>query len=54
MPEPATATVAPPTESILEALRDVIDPELGINSSTSAWSTESGWKAWKAKWRSST
>ncbi len=31
MPEPATATVAPPTESILEALRDVIDPELGIN-----------------------
>lgn len=31
MPEPATATVAPPTERILEALRDVIDPELGIN-----------------------
>ncbi len=31
MPEPATATVAPPTETVLEALRDVIDPELGIN-----------------------
>lgn len=31
MPEPAAATVAPPTETVLEALRDVVDPELGIN-----------------------
>jgi metal-sulfur cluster biosynthetic enzyme len=31
MSEPATATAAPPIEEILEALRDVVDPELGIN-----------------------
>jgi metal-sulfur cluster biosynthetic enzyme len=31
MSESATATPAPPIEKILEALRDVVDPELGIN-----------------------
>jgi metal-sulfur cluster biosynthetic enzyme len=31
MCESATPATAPPTEEILEALRDVVDPELGIN-----------------------
>jgi metal-sulfur cluster biosynthetic enzyme len=31
MSESATDIAAPPTEDILEALRDVVDPELGIN-----------------------
>lgn len=31
MPEPATSADAPQIEQILEALHDVVDPELGIN-----------------------
>ena len=31
MCETATPAAGPPTEAILEALRDVVDPELGIN-----------------------
>ncbi len=31
MPEPAPPTAAPLIERIFEALRDVVDPELGIN-----------------------
>ena len=28
---PATATASPETEDLLEAMRDVVDPELGVN-----------------------